>query len=114
MNFISWDILQRMARRSIRQICDPVIAMKSVDQRRQAGGLAGEAREHDSAPAPIQQRGELLAGVAGRTGALEDHLVAARLETFYPARERRRAVEECGLLEQPRERDRHAEAPGRI
>src|SRR5438105_10063844 len=79
-----------MARRCVCEVGHTVAAVERIDRGREAGGLAGEARQYEAAAARAHHLGKIRAGVAGRLVALEDHVDAVRLEAFDPARERDR------------------------
>src|SRR5258708_30197062 len=54
-DFVGRHILEGMAGRSVAQICDLVVTMARIDQRRQAGRLAGKPGQHDTALALVHQ-----------------------------------------------------------
>ena len=64
MDLVGRDVVEGVTGRGVAQIGDLVAAVERIDQRRQAGGFAGKAGEHDAAPALVHQRGERLARVA--------------------------------------------------
>src|SRR5256886_7224711 len=110
VDFIRRHFLQRVAGRSVAQKSDLMIAVECVDQGRQAGRFASKSGQHDATAVLVHQRREGFAGVAGRTAALEDHLVAVRLKAFNPAHERRGAIEKRGFTEHADECNRQANA----
>src|SRR5258708_12175795 len=55
VDFVGRHILEGMAGRSVAQICDLVVTMARIDQRRQAGRLAGKPGQHDTALALVHQ-----------------------------------------------------------
>src|SRR5204863_4886129 len=92
-----------------RRVCEEghtMAAVERVDRGGKTGGLAGEAREHETAAARADHLGKIRAGVAGWPVPLEDHVDAMRLEALDPAREARRLVEQRRAVDPACERDR--------
>src|SRR4051812_20846652 len=61
--------------------------VEAVDRSREAGRLAGEARDHERWAAALHGVGEGRARVAGRSVPVEDHVAAMRLEALDPSGE---------------------------
>jgi len=81
-------------------------AVERIDRGRQARGLAREPGQHEAAAARGHYLREIIAGVAGRPVALEDHVDAVRLEALDPAREARRLVEQRRAVDPAHKGDR--------
>lgn len=64
MEFVRRRLVERMTCRSVAQMSDLMIAMESIDQGRQADRPARKSGHHDTATAPLHQRGERLARIA--------------------------------------------------
>src|SRR4051794_19856273 len=76
------NIVERMARRRVGQIGDPMTAVKCIDNGREAGRFAGKTREHEMAAAGADHLGKAGTGIAGRLIALEYQVGTGRFEAL--------------------------------